>query len=285
MRLLVTGANGQVGQSLQRLAADYDGYEWYFYTRAELDISDAEAVQQAMATLRPDFIVNTAAYTAVDKAESEPDQARKINVDAVAHLARAAAQTGATLIHYSSDYVYHNTVTTPLKETDSTTPQSVYAKTKLAGEQAIQAIGCNHIILRTSWVYSEYGHNFVKTMLRLAADRDQLSIVADQIGAPTYAGDLAAATIQLAEVLKDSPSVQAVFNYAGGGFTSWYHFAEAIFRKSGIPIKLQPIDTKDYPTAAERPLWSVLDMSALRDQYGIVARDWQLGLDECLRRL
>ena len=285
MIVLVTGASGQVGRSLQKVAGDYPETAFHFYDRARLDITDQAAVLQLADDLCPDYIINCAAYTAVDKAESEPERAELINSTAVAYLAKAALEVGATLVHYSSDYVYHNGVKELLSETDPTDPQGVYARTKLQGEQQIANLGCKAIVVRTSWVYSEYGHNFVKTMLRLGRERDQLSIVDDQIGCPTYATDIAHATMQMIAGYPTIADHQVTINYAGAGQLSWYDFAVEIFSQSGIAIELAPIPSSDYPTPAPRPGWSVMDMRLLFDIFGIYPRPWQESLADCIALL
>jgi len=285
MIVMVTGSSGQVGRSLQKIADDYPTITFHFLDRASLDITDQDAVLEVADRLCPDYIVNCAAYTAVDKAEQEPERAKLINSTAVQYLAKAATEVGATLVHYSSDYVYHNDVRRPLTEQDHTEPKGVYAKTKLEGEHKVVASGCKAIVIRTSWVYSEYGHNFVKTMLRLAKDRSELSVVSDQIGCPTYATDIARATVKMMQGYPYVTDHQVTVNYAGSGKISWYDFAIEIFRQSGIDMAVTPITSEDYPTPAARPAWSVMDMRLPFEIFGINPVPWQQSLAECLSTL
>lgn len=282
MIVMVTGSSGQVGKSLQKIAADYPAITFHFLDRSSLDITDQNDVLEVADQLCPDYIINCAAYTAVDQAESEAQRAQLINTTAVQYLAKAALEVGATLVHYSSDYVYHNGLRRPLTEKDPTEPKGVYAKTKLQGEQEIAASGCKAIVIRTSWVYSEFGQNFVKTMLRLANNRNQLSVVSDQIGCPTYATELAFATLSMIESYPYVTNHQITVNYTGAGQISWYDFAVEIFRISGLDISVSPIPTSDYPTPAERPLWSVMDQRLLFEIFGIHPVPWKQSLTDCL---
>lgn len=221
----------------------------------------------------------------MDKAESEPEQAHLVNVESVANLAEACKNVGASLIHFSSDYVYHNGQNTPLKETDATNPQSVYAKTKLEGEAAAGTA----MVIRTSWVYSSFGNNFVKTMLRLGKERPELRVVYDQIGAPTYARDLAKATLDILQKVEkgevERSLLQGIYNYSNEGVTSWYDFAQAIFEINNIDCKVIPIETKDYPTPAARPPYSVLHKAKIKAAFGLEILHWREGLLKCLELL
>ncbi|MEO1623738.1 MAG: dTDP-4-dehydrorhamnose reductase, partial [Bacteroidota bacterium] len=231
--ILVTGANGQVGQELQQLAKQYPDFQFSFTDVAELDITDADAVTSFFQQKEIDVCLNCAAYTAVDKAESEEALARKINVDGPMHLAAACQQRGAFLLQLSTDYVYHNDCNRPLIESDPTQPKGVYAQTKLEGDLAALAGGAPAMVIRTSWVYSSFGHNFVKTMLRLGRERDALRVIFDQVGTPTYARDLAAAMLQIVQQLADgawsNEAINGIYHYSNEGVTSWYDFAHAIF--------------------------------------------------------
>ncbi|WP_420065408.1 dTDP-4-dehydrorhamnose reductase [Pectobacterium colocasium] len=259
MRILLTGANGQLGRCFQdRLPAEW---EILATDAAELDITDLKQVEEAVKAFQPDAIVNAAAYTAVDKAESEPELAAKINVTGPENLAIIASKQGIRLVHVSTDYVFDGNATEPYREDSATNPLSVYGKTKLAGELAVAKASSEAIIVRTAWVFSEYGNNFVKTMLRLAKERDTLSIVSDQRGCPTYAGDLAQAIISLLEKNAES----GIYHYCGDKEVSWYEFAEQIFKVaskrkvvSSAPT-LTAISTEEYPTPAKRPKYSALD--------------------------
>lgn len=284
--ILVTGATGQVGQELQAIASHFPDFQLLCTSRTELDIADKASVQLFFEANAIHYCINCAAYTAVDKAESEPEQAYNINVKGIMNLAEACKNIGATLIHLSSDYVYHNLNCTPLKENDPTFPQSVYAQTKLDGEQAALVIWQQTMVIRTSWVYSSFGHNFVKTMLRLGKERPELRVVYDQIGAPTYARDLAKAILDIiTKVEKEEVNrdlLQSIYNYSNEGVTSWYDFAKAIFEISNIDCKVTPIETKDYPTPAARPPFSILHKTKIKGAFGLEIPHWRDGLKICL---
>ncbi|MDC9818998.1 dTDP-4-dehydrorhamnose reductase [Pectobacterium polonicum] len=277
MRILLTGANGQLGRCFQdRLPV---GWEILATDSAELDITDLERVEEVVKNFQPDSIVNAAAYTAVDKAESEPELAAKINVIGPENLAIVASKQDIRLVHVSTDYVFDGNATEPYREDSATNPLSVYGKTKLAGEQAVAKASLEAIIVRTAWVFSEYGNNFVKTMLRLAKERDTLSIVNDQRGCPTYAGDLAQAIISLLEKNAEG----GIYHYCGDKEVSWYEFAEEIFAaamKKAVLNKapvLTPITTIQYPTPAYRPAYSTLAGDKIK-ALGINLSDWHSAL-------
>ncbi len=279
--VLVTGANGQIGRELQLLSKRTAALEWTFTDRMLLDITNEEAVVEFFKTRPIEFCINCAAYTAVDKAEEEIELATKVNKTASKFLAEACKEASARLIHFSSDYVYHNAENRPLKETDETSPKGVYAQTKLEGEELILATAPTSIVIRTSWVYSAFGGNFVKSMLRLGRERDQLNVIYDQIGAPTYAAELATLAVSCVERSGQIPG--GVYNFANSGVCSWYDFAQAIFEQKGISCKLHPILSKDYPTPAKRPNYSVLDTSKIRETLkGFSIRHWRECLRECL---
>ena len=280
-RVLITGAHGQVGKCLD-LAAPND-VEIIALSRQQLDISSRDAVMDLFANHDFDICFNCAAYTAVDKAESEPELARLINADAVHHIAAACARHKTLLFHYSTDYVYDNGLARPLKETDPTRPASVYARTKLAGEEMALYGNPDTIVLRTSWVYSEFGHNFAKTMVRLADSGIDPKVVADQTGAPTYARDLAEASWAMSEDYE--PGRAGIYNFANSGVTNWYEFARAIFDLCGQKDKVSPITSEEFGAAAPRPAYSVMDCSKLGSVFGILPRPWQEALSECYRRL
>ncbi len=284
--ILVTGSAGQMGQELQMLAAQFPTFHFYFADKKELDITDKKLVNQFFHSQKFDYCINCAAYTAVDKAESEPDLAYNINVKSVMNVAKACKNTGTTLIHLSSDYVYHNLNCTPLNESDPTFPQSVYAQTKLDGEQAALAIWEQTMVIRTSWVYSRFGHNFVKTMLRLGKERPELRVVYDQIGTPTYARDLAKAVLDIIQKVENGlinrELLYDVYNYSNEGVTSWYDFAKAIFEISHISCNVIPIETKDYPTAAVRPPFSLLNKAKIKETFRLEIPYWKDALRSCL---
>ena len=279
MKILVTGANGQVGMALRRRLTGTD-HEVVFADRNDLDLRDADALGNRVLALKPEAIVNCAAYTAVDRAETEPQAAVEVNQMAVKVLAKAAQELDARFIHISTDYVYHNGLNRPLRETDLTEPKSVYARTKLAGEREARAAYAKTITLRTSWVYGLEGNNFLRTMRRLGAERDRISVVSDQIGAPTFADDLAAAIVHIFETPNFAPGI---YNYAGLGVASWYDFALAIMEGYGLPANVEPITTADYPTPAARPAYSVLDLSAAR-RAGLPLRHWRVALADFVAR-
>ncbi|NWJ27270.1 dTDP-4-dehydrorhamnose reductase [Rhizobium sp. RM] len=279
MRLAVTGKNGQVVSAL--LARANIDLQIIALGRPELDLLHPETVLSALHDAKPDVVVSAAAYTAVDKAESEPDVAFVINRDGAKAVAEAAKSLGLPVIHLSTDYVFDGAKDGAYQENDPTGPTSVYGRSKLDGETAITESNANHAILRTAWVYSQYGNNFVKTMLRLAESRDEINVVADQIGCPTCADDIAQAIIVIAKRLVEDPSsdLRGVFHLSGSGETTWADFAKQIFAFSmaegGKPMTVNEIKTAQYPTPAKRPANSRLDCSKLEKTYGIKLPDWQ----------
>ncbi len=279
MRLAVTGKNGQVVSALQALAGP--GLEIVALGRPELDLARPDTVFNALREAKPDVVVSAAAYTAVDKAESEPDIAFAFNRDGAKAVARAANVIGVPVIHLSTDYVFDGTKTTAYVENDPTGPASVYGRSKLEGEQAVSDSTANYAILRTAWVYSEYGSNFVKTMLRLSESRDEINVVADQFGCPTSANDIAVAIVAIARKLATDPSahLRDVFHVSGTGETNWADFAKQIFAFSaesgGKSVIVNDITTAQYPTPARRPANSRLDCSKLEEVYGIRLPEWQ----------
>lgn len=302
MVVLVTGSNGQLGQALQSVAGNYPSIDFVFCSSSELDITNLEQCKAVFNQYKPNFCINAAAYTAVDKAESEPDKAFAINTNGAENLAVVCKEFDTILLHISTDFVfdayfsngkafYDRELRLPLKselglqETDVPFPAGVYGLTKLQGEQAIQNIWEKHFIIRTSWVYSEFANNFLKTMLRLASERDTLSVVNDQIGTPTYAVDLANALVAI--IL--SPFTQnpnfGIYNFSNEGQCSWYEFAAAIFDQKGINIDLKPIPTSAYPTPAKRPAYSVLDKTKIKSVFSISIEDWKTSLSKCLQKI
>lgn len=285
--ILVTGGNGQVGSELQSLANYFNHFTFLFTDSETLDITNLDAVM-AFAKKQPfDYCINCAAYTAVDKAESDEALAKKVNVDGAANLAKACAELDATLIHISTDYVYHSDKqNTPFTEDDMTLPKGVYAATKLAGDEAVLNQNKHTVVIRTSWVYSSFGNNFVKTMLRLGEKLDHLNVIYDQIGSPTYAKDLAKAIleiIQKAEKKDSEPNAfRGIYHYSNEGVMSWYDFAKAIFDIKGIDCKISPIETKDYPTAAQRPHFSLLNKAKIKETFDLDIPYWRDSLKACL---
>ena len=285
MRVLLLGRSGQVGYELQRLLAP--DAQLIAPGRDEADLQQPESLRARLREWRPEVIVNAAAYTAVDAAEKEEALAHTINADAPRVLAQEAAQLGALLVHYSTDYVFDGTRREPYREDDPVAPASAYGRTKLAGEQAIRDSGCRHLILRTSWVYAPRGRNFVLTLLRLANERDELRVVADQVGSPTSARSLAVATVAALAAVGNKP-VRQTCHATGNGVTSWHGFAERIVERGAAlglcrKVPVRPIATADYPTPARRPAYSVLDNGRLLAEWGIRLPGWEEALDECLQ--
>lgn len=282
MKIVVTGANGQLGRSIRRLSVEHRELDFVFTDIDSLDIGNRDAVLAFAETHPVDFIVNCAAYTAVDKAEEEEEQCRRINTDAVAYLGEAAQHIGARILHVSTDYVFGGDSYMPYQENDPVSPTSVYGRTKLAGEKALSAVCPDAIIVRTAWLYSEYGHNFMKTMLRLGAERPEIRVVNDQIGSPTYAGDLAEAILSLLEKERQGEQNSGIYHYTNEGVCSWYDFAHSIIRIAGLPAKVIPIPTREYPTAAKRPTYSVLSKEKIKREYHWVIPHWEDSLRKCL---
>lgn len=275
MVVLVTGASGQLGQALQSISRNYTDIDFHFFNSTALNITDLEQCKTVFNTIKPDFCINAAAYTAVDKAESEPEKARLINVVGPRNLAQVCKENDTVLIHISTDFIFDGTATKPYTEDDIPNPSGVYGQTKLDGEKAIQNILEKYFIIRTSWVYSEFGNNFMKTMLRLGSERDVLSVVNDQIGTPTNAVDLAKA---LLEIIKSDKKDFGIYNFSNEGQCSWYDFAKKIFEINKIEIDLQSIPTLAYPTPAKRPAFSVLDKSKIKKVFGVEILEWEESL-------
>ncbi|MFA5921267.1 MAG: dTDP-4-dehydrorhamnose reductase [Methylococcaceae bacterium] len=285
--ILVTGANGQLGSELHQLSGLYSNYTFTFISRNELDLSNSDAIQHWFADKTFDVIINCAAYTAVDKAESEPALAKAINATAVATLARIVKEKNISLIHISTDYVFDGKNFKPYLETDPTDPHGLYGQTKLEGEQAMLAINPEKsIIIRTSWVYSSFGNNFVKTMLRLGREREELGVIYDQVGSPTSARDLALAILSIIQHPKLS-TLQAteIYHFSNEGVCSWYDFAKAIFELSAIACRVNPIETKDYPTPATRPHYSLLNKAKIKNTFDLTIPYWKDSLQACLEVL
>jgi dTDP-4-dehydrorhamnose reductase len=287
--ILVTGANGQLGQCFRQLAEQNPTVYFYFVGSSELDITNKRMVRKFFEQHPVSWCINCAAYTAVDQAQKEPAVARKINITGVKNLAEACAPKGIPLIHFSTDYVYHTKQNTPFKEEDPVSPKGIYARTKRSGERAAMLANPNTMVIRTSWVYSEFAHNFVKTMLRLGRERINLNVVYDQIGTPTYAPDLAAAVLDIirkTETEAVPPYLLAgIWHYSNEGVTSWYDFAKAIFEIKNIPCAVQPIESKAYPTPAMRPHFSLMDKSKIRTAFGLEIPHWRESLLRCLEKL
>ena len=282
MNILITGCNGQLGNEIQLLQTQYAQHTWFNTDVNELDITDNAAIERFVEANEIDGIVNCAAYTAVDKAESDPQLARKLNADAPAFLAEAVAKRGGWMVQVSTDYVFSGTKHTPYVETDEPCPNSVYGQTKLEGEQAVSKFCPNAMIIRTAWLYSEFGNNFVKTMIRLGREREQLGVIFDQVGTPTYAHDLAMVIMTAI----DSGIKPGVYHFSNEGVTSWYDFTKSIHRLSGInTCQVSPLHTAEYPTLACRPAYSVLDKTKIKAAYGIEIPHWEESLAKCIAKL
>ena len=281
MKILVTGGNGQLGRSLNKIGAAYPQHAFVFTDMPEADITHPGRMAELIKKHRPEIIVNCAAYTAVDKAESDPASARRINAEGPRILAGLARETGIGLIHISTDYVFSGKACRPWKEDDPADPSGVYGRTKRAGEEAVLASGCRGAVIRTAWLYSEFGNNFVKTMLRLGRERDELQVVYDQIGSPTYATDLAHAILTVAE---QGLRGCEIYHYSDEGAVSWYDFARTVFDLSGIRVRINAIESAQYATPAPRPAYSVLAKDKIKT-LGVRVPWWKDSLTECLNRL
>ena len=285
MRLVVTGREGQVATALAEAGAAA-GVEVVRLGRPDLDLERLETIAPALRAARPDVVVSAAAYTAVDQAEREPERAQRVNATAAGVLAEVSAKLGAPIVHLSTDYVFDGRKPSAYVETDATHPQTVYGATKLEGEMAVAEANPHHAILRTAWVYAPYGKNFVRTMLRLAETREEVGVVADQLGCPSYAPDIAAGVIQVARALCERRGSPGLYHMAGAGETSWVGFAAAIFQASrarGGPFaRVRPIATADYPTPAARPANSRLDCSRLLETFDVALPAWPQALERCM---
>lgn len=287
-KVLLIGKSGQVSQSIQSVwNAEQMSAELVVADRSVLDLSQTDQIQKVLETFEPDFIINPAAFTAVDLAEQETELAFAINRDAVGQIGAFAASKKIPVIHYSTDYVFAGDASNAYQETDSTQPQGVYGQSKLEGEQQLIESGADAVILRTSWVYSNFGKNFYKTMLMLAESKNELSVVNDQIGSPTFAGSIAQATIKIVSaMLKDNQqNYSGVYHLTNAGQTSWCDFAREIFEQTGnTHVTVNGIPSSEYPTPAKRPVFSVLDNTKLHSTFGIEMPDWQLALQQCIQQ-
>ena len=284
MNILITGANGQLGNEMRRLGA-VSPNNYLFTDVAELDITNADAVMNSVKAASIDIIVNCAAYTNVDKAESDEATAELINATAVGNLARAMKEVGGTLFHVSTDYVFGSEGNTPRTEDMPLSPLGVYGKTKLHGEQAILESGCKALIFRTAWLYSEFGNNFLKTMLRLTAEREQLNVVFDQVGTPTYAGDLALAIFSIIEA-GVYPGNEGVYHFSNEGVCSWYDFAVEVAAAAGhTGCRINPCHSSEFPSPVTRPPYSVLDKTKVKNTFDIDIPHWRESMEYCIKRL
>ncbi len=282
MSILITGCNGQLGNEMQLLESQYPQYQWYNTDVQELDISNQQAIEQFVTAHEIDGIVNCAGYTAVDKAEENEELCTMLNQHAPAYLAAAVEKRGGWMVHISTDYVFDGTHHTPYVETDEPCPNSVYGRTKLAGEQEVMQHCKRSVIIRTAWLYSTFGNNFVKTMIRLGKERPELGVIFDQIGTPTYAGDLAKVIMAVVE----KGIMPGIYHFSNEGVISWYDFTKAIHRLAGITTcHVRPLHTTEYPTPANRPHYSVLDKTKIKTVYGIEIPYWEESLKDCIEKL
>jgi len=281
-KILVTGANGQLGKELQQLAPSFPQYEFIFLSRADLPIHHFELVRHFFEGYHPQYLINCAAYTAVDRAEEERDKAFQVNGEAVGVLAAICKAQHCQFIHISTDYVFDGAATVPYTEEAPTNPQSVYGASKLLGEQEAMRFNTDSLIIRTSWVYSEFGKNFVRTMVKLLQEKEEISVVNDQFGSPTYAADLAEAILK---IIGSGKWEAGIYHYCNEGIISWYDLAVAIKEAKASGCTIKPIPTSAYPTLAKRPPYSVLDTSKLREVYAISPKNWKESLALCLSRL
>ena len=281
LTILVTGANGQMGNEFQVLVPNFADYNFLFVAKEDLNIADASTLEKYFSEHSIDFCINCAAYTAVDRAESDEANAFLINATAVATLATFCKKNNTQLIHISTDYVFDGTATEPYKETDKTKPVSIYGKSKLQGEASAMQHAPSTIIIRTAWLYSSLKNNFVKTMLRLMMEKDSINVVSDQFGCPTYAADLAGAIMQIisSDQSKENPGI---YHYSNAGVTNWYEFAVAIKKLTGSNCAVNPITTAEYPTAAKRPAYSVLDTTKIKKTFNLDIPNWETSLQKCL---
>lgn len=285
--ILLIGADGQLGSELLRIKDSLESFEWETTTIDNLDVCNEEKVKEKINSKTFDFLINCTAYTAVDKAESNIDIARAVNATALEHIGKYSNDKNIKVIHVSTDYVFDGTAHTPYTENTPTKPIGVYGLTKKEGEDALLATNPNSIILRTSWLYSEFGNNFVKTMIKLGKERDELGVIFDQIGTPTYAADLAKAIIAIIKMSNKNSDkfISGIYHYSNEGVASWYDFTIAIHDLCNINCKVKPIETKDYPTPAPRPNYSVLNKAKIKNTYGINVPYWKDSLNVCLDRI
>lgn len=281
-RILITGANGQLGNALRLELAGDPNIDAVYTDVEDLDITNAEAVENFLRDNAIEMMVNCAAYTAVDRAESDELRAAAINTEAVGIIGQAAGRLGIRVIHISTDYVFSGESYRPYEEKDEPFPQSIYGRTKLEGEGLLTSFCKDAVIIRTAWLYSEFGNNFVKTMLRLAGEKEELGVVSDQIGTPTYAGDLAAA---IHAVIRSEEWKPGIYHFTNEGVASWYDFAKSIFEIAGKDIRVKPLLTSEYPTAARRPMYSVLSKNKIKRTYNIEIPYWRESLEKCIARL
>lgn len=285
MNILVTGSRGQLGSELQALSVRYPQHNFFFYDLPELDITNSEQINHIGSVHHIEVIINAAAYTAVDKAESDTETAFRVNSDGAALLATYAKEHGALLLHISTDYVFDGTSSIPYKESDKATPLGVYGRSKWEGEERIRAINPSHLIIRTSWLYSMYGANFIKTMLRLGSERSEVRVVFDQVGTPTWAADLAEALLSTLSSIEKGKHYNATYHYSNEGVASWYDVASAVMEMSNLSCKVLPIESCDYPVPAPRPHYSVFNKAAIKNDWNLSIPHWRSSLAAMLHTM
>jgi dTDP-4-dehydrorhamnose reductase len=281
-KIIIFGASGQLGQCFKKIVADKGLNSFIFPAEGEANILNVESLERLFANHEPEYAINCAAYTAVDKAEDDADMAAKVNVTGVENLARLCSKHDTTLIHISTDFVFKGDISSPLNEDSETKPINIYGQTKLDGERVIPGLLNKYFTIRTGWLYSEFANNFVKTMLKFGVERDELKVIADQAGTPTYAIDLAGVII---DIINTDSKAYGIYHYSNEGIASWYDFAMAIFELSGMPIKVIPVTTSEYVTLAIRPAYSVMDKSKIKQTLGIKIPYWRDSLVTCINRL
>jgi dTDP-4-dehydrorhamnose reductase len=281
-RILVTGSNGQLGKELKAIAAAYTQFDFIFLSREDLPIHHFEMVRHYFSVYKPQYLINCAAYTAVDRAEDEKDKAFQVNAEAVGVLAAVCKENNCRFIHISTDYVFHGSANIPYKEDDAINPQGIYGLSKAEGEKEAMKYNPDSIIIRTAWVYSEFGKNFVKTMLKLMQEGEEVKVVNDQVGSPTYAADLAEAILNIISSEKWHPGI---YHYTNEETITWFDFATAIKELSGSDCKVLPIPTSQFPTPAKRPAYSALDKSKFKTTFNLPIKNWKESLKECLKKL
>lgn len=286
-KILVTGANGQLGKELKELAPSYPQFDFVFLSRVDLPIHHFEMVRDYFKIYQPSFLINCAAYTAVDRAEQEKDLAMQVNAESVGVLAAVCKENNCRFVHISTDYVFDGNASTPYKEDSPTNPQSVYGYSKLEGERQAMQLNMDSIIIRTSWVYSEFGKNFVKTMMKLMSEKTEIGVVSDQIGSPTYAADLAEVILKIIKdcELRAADWYPGIYHFSNEGIISWYDFAIAIKKITGSSCLVNPIPTSAYPTPAKRPAYSVLDKTKIQETFKVSLKEWKDSLAICIDRV
>jgi dTDP-4-dehydrorhamnose reductase len=281
-KIIVIGSKGQLGNEFQELEKQYQSFQFFFYDVEEMDIVNKDLVEKGISEVKPDYLINCAAYTAVDKAETEKEIAFAINSEAVRNIATACSSNGVKFIHISTDYVFDGEASEPYKEESIVNPSNIYGESKLRGEQEAVKGNADVIIVRTAWVYSIYGSNFVKTMLRLMRSKPEISVVADQYGSPTYAHDLAEVIMN---IISSGKWVPGIYHYTNDGIISWFDFASEIKKLSVLSCKINPITTEEYPTPAKRPQYSVLNKTKIQQTFGVKLKDWKDSLQQCLNKM